>query len=277
MADILKFLSENPGSAQWLAGLLPPQSAAVITASRWYQEEAANIQAEESFALPPVGGNFELGGLSFTYFSQGVFVQAEPFPHSVRVNGFMLSNEEVTNAVFQNFLAENPQWRREELETLMEQGLVTGSYLLDETLLSRDNARITQISWFAANAFCQWLNSKLPAAMAGWEVRLPTEAEWEYAAKSIRRWPAHAAARVRNMDGSGGWEWCADYFTQLPFFNACAQAIAAIGSPERSVRGAVAVWQRDTVNLEARGSLPPEASSPFVSFRPVIARISEQR
>ncbi|MCL1991901.1 MAG: SUMF1/EgtB/PvdO family nonheme iron enzyme [Spirochaetes bacterium] len=277
-ADIISFLSEQPGSAQWLASLLPPEAAALVTESQWYQNEITAPLQGQTLAQPPATGDFMLAGLAFTYFSGGVLVQGQPFPHSINIEGFFFGNEEVSNLAFESFLAANPQWRREEIENLIAQGLVTSEYLADETFASP--ARITGVSWFAAQAFVQWLNGFLPPAMADWEVRLPTEAEWEYVAKSVRAWPPFFAQRVASMDGAGTWEWSADYFSHLPFFTATDEAVVAIASPERSVRGAVWQWGGSLsavgdVNIEVRGSLPPETSSAFVSFRPVIARIGD--
>lgn len=42
----------------------------------------------------------------------------------------------------------------------------------------KDNHPLTQVSWYDANEYCQWLSSK-----TGKKYRLPTEAEWEKAAR----------------------------------------------------------------------------------------------
>jgi formylglycine-generating enzyme required for sulfatase activity len=123
--------------------------------------------------------------------------------------------------MFEVFLKENPQWE-------------TGG-----------------ITWFAAQAFCNWLSGKLPPLMAAWEVRLPAEAEWEYAAR----------AGIIEI-GAGYWEWCLDPYTPLPFIKISKWADETAGSPERSLR---------SKDAETRASLPPEFSSPVVTFRPVIA------
>jgi len=51
---------------------------------------------------------------------------------------------------------------------------------------------VTQVSWDDAIAFCKWLNDVGASALPpGWRFRLPTEAEWEKAARGSdgRLWP----------------------------------------------------------------------------------------
>lgn len=263
-ADIIGFLSENPGSAAWLAGLLPPESAALVTASPWYQNESAALAANKTrapgatAAAPPPARQLRLGGLSFTGIDGGTLVQGEPFPHGVSVSGFMVSDTETSAAAFEAFLAAKPQWREDQRDALIKQELVTGDYLRQDSGGRTDETGITAVSWFAAQAFCQWLSEQLPPALAGYEVRLPSEAEWEYAAKNT------------NSGDAGMWEWCADPYAPLAFITAAPDAIAAIGSPDRSVRGRPNT--PNSAGVETRASLPPAFCSPFVSFRPVIAQ-----
>ena len=209
VSGILTFLSENPGSAEWLFGLLPIEAAAMVKTSDWYKKEAASL-AETKPVQRSWTARVNTAGLSFS-----------------GVTNFMICESAVSQAVFENFLNENEAWRE------------------------------IGASWFAASEFCRQLTSRLPASMAGMEVRLPTEAEWEEAA---------ATGVIKMGEGSpngmGGWEWCADPFAPLQFIKADAEAIQAVSSPERSLRS----------SLDAsRASLPPEFSSPNVSFRPVIA------
>jgi formylglycine-generating enzyme required for sulfatase activity len=150
----------------------------------------------------------------------------------------MISETPVPGSLFETFLSENPSYRSG------EEGNFPGA-----------DSAVTGVSWFAANAFCQWLTKQLPASLAAWKVRLPTEAEWEYAVKS------------NTGIKTAGWEWCADPFAPLSFINVSLQNAEKIGSPERSIRG----YLPGSINIEDRTSLPPEFASPFVSFRPVIA------
>ena len=288
-SDITGFLSENPGSAVWLAETLPPESAALVTASAWYQKQPAAlppVYAAESLAPPPgempagrtapPARRFSLGGLSFTGMAGGTLVQGEPFPRAVPIAPFMIGDTEVPAAVFAEFLDASPQWRAERRDALVREGSVTNDYLSGDA--GPERSGISAVSWFAARAFCEWLDGRLPPAMAGYEVRLPTEAEWEYAAKSVRIWAGSGAidaGGIKNMgDGGavpGAWEWCADPYAPLGFLKAAPEAVAAAGSPERAVRGGSALNPLGSVTAETRASLPPAFCSPFVSFRVVIA------
>jgi len=228
-ADIVGFLSENTGSAAWLANVLPPEYATLVTASSWYKNEIegpGRTVASVSGA-GPVPSALRLEGLSFTGIADGL----------------MLCDTEVPASLFERFLSENPQWR------LPDEAYPVGR--------NSGETGVTQVSWYAARAFCQWLGVRLPASMAGWEVRLPAEAEWEF----IPRQFAGQLAGQFAQPPEATWEWCADPWAPLEFIKASPEAIKALGSPERSVRS----------GAEARSSLPPDTRSPLVSFRPAIA------
>jgi len=212
VTDILAFLSENPGSANWLFGLLPTEAAAMVKTSDWYKKEAASL-AELKPVQRSWTARLNVAGLSFS-----------------GVTNFMICESAVSQAAFENFLKENEAWRE------------------------------IGVSWFAAAEFCRQLTSRLPASMAGMEVRLPTEAEWEEAAET----GVIKLGEVASF-GSVGWEWCADPYAPLQFIKADAEAVQAVTSPERVLRSSLD---------SSRASLPPEFSSPNVSFRPVIAEKS---
>lgn len=81
--------------------------------------------------------------------------------HQVAVKGFFLGSHEVTFAQYDKFAGE------------------TGRPLPDDAGWGRGNRPVINVSWEDAKAFAAWLSQK-----SGKNFRLPTEAEWEYAARA---------------------------------------------------------------------------------------------
>lgn len=90
------------------------------------------------------------------------------------LDDFKISRYPVTNRQFQCFLdaggAEDKQWW---------QGLEQPS--LQSARWSQDNRPITDVDWYQAIAFTRWLS-----AQTNLEIRLPTEQEWEKAARGTK-------------------------------------------------------------------------------------------
>ncbi|MCL2139044.1 MAG: SUMF1/EgtB/PvdO family nonheme iron enzyme [Treponema sp.] len=282
-AEIIQFLNTTPNSALWLADTLIEENQYALTASAWYQnqltanaernaeETLASQRAETVSALP--ASQIRLGGLMFTEIASGILVQGNPFPFSMPVESFLICATVVPFSVYEDFINANPQWMPDQRDALTALGLTSTEYLTDysniaEAFNQKFDGRNT-VSWHAAEAFCKWLEKSLPDSFSGWEIRLPFEHEWEYAAKSVLKWENPG---VKMYPDINVWEWCQDYYSPLPFIHAPASAVNAVGSPERIVRGGSFVNRAGTGDIETRAFLPPENCSPFVSFRPVIAR-----
>ncbi|MBI5446278.1 MAG: SUMF1/EgtB/PvdO family nonheme iron enzyme [Deltaproteobacteria bacterium] len=101
------------------------------------------------------GGTFEMGDT----FGDGE--RDEQPVHQVTVSAFYLGKQEVTNAQFRKFRPDHD----------------SGAY--EGRSLNGDDRPAVKVSWDDAVAFARWLSEK-----TGGAYRLPTEAEWEYAARA---------------------------------------------------------------------------------------------
>jgi len=125
------------------------------------------------------GGTFEMGD----QFGDG---EADEKPvHTVTLSDYHLSETEVTVGQFRRFV-DNMGYR-----TTAEKD--SGAYVWagkkwekkkdanwkNPYFEQSDNHPVTCVSWVDAVEFCKWLSHK-----SGRKVRLPTEAEWEYAARN---------------------------------------------------------------------------------------------
>jgi hypothetical protein len=280
VADIVTFIAENPAFAVALAGILN-EGAKPLLESQWYRKNIIDaifplqVTAQSGNDVK-FGGNLTVDGIRFVEVEDGIFRAAAGFNYETPVRRFYIAETEVSNADWEAFLAENPEWRADNVENLVEKGLVDSLYLVKTDDDSYPAPSVSGVSWFAADAYCRWFSSKLPQSFSGWTARLPSEIEWEYAAKGAAK--GLDGGRLVKMGanqrgGAGLWEWCAGYFAPVGFLDAGIAAVNAVGSPKRCVRGGSWVNPAGTVTPETRAGLYPSSCSPFVSFRPVISQM----
>ncbi len=272
VGKMLSYLHEAEGSPAWLATVLPADAVSALAESSWYLKsmDSAVLAASSPGPDARAGGAVTVAGVRFRELPEREVVLKGSFPRRERIEAFRIADRELDEDAFALFIAESPEWAPSAREELVRKGLAGDAYLEAPAFPAHPQGVRSGVSWFAARAYCEWLTGKLPASLSGYEVRLPTEAEWEYAAS------AAAGYGLSGMEG-GLWEWCADPFVPLDFLPPSGTEMEERISPERPVRGGSWVNAASAQGAAIRGSLPPYSASPFVGFRPVLARSERPR
>lgn len=196
----------------------------------------------------------------------------------VTVDGFYISRTEVTVGQWKRYLAENPAAAKPPEWFEREWG-------------KTDQHAMTWVSWHEAKAFCDWLTKK-----TGKRHSLPTEAQWEKAAKgyahTVYPWgneydgsqsgtpnetydpvaskPTDASVfGVLDMAGNA-WEWCADWYDPKAYrseetHNPTGPATGTL----RSIRGCGWNYDPETFRCSFRSRLHPDERAVHIGFRVV--------
>ena len=172
----------------------------------------------EGMVLIPAG--------SFLMGSEDGFDWEKPV-HTVHLDAFYMDTHEVTNAEYKVFVDANPQWQKDNIEDRFHTGNYLDFWTGTDYPAGKADYPVGYVSWYAAMAYAEWAGK-----------RLPTEAEWEYAARgglAGKKYPWGDDEPTRadaNYEGSGTreqyvgqypangyglydmagnvWEWCLD-------------------------------------------------------------------
>jgi formylglycine-generating enzyme required for sulfatase activity/energy-coupling factor transporter ATP-binding protein EcfA2 len=230
---------------QWLVAIigqelltLPERAEAGRLLSK-LGDARAEVNCEIPTTLPVAAGEFVMGG-------DGPY-DGKPI-HPVTLSDFRIGKYPVTNAQFRLFVqgdgyTNRAYWKYDKGWKWKNRKEITKPEYWDDPQWNLENHPVVGVSWYEADAYCEWLNKRLENG--DWRFRLPTEAEWEKAAswddskksKRVYAWGDEYEGQKGNVDASGigrtsavglfgnypspcgamdmtgnVWEWCADWY-----------------------------------------------------------------
>ncbi len=203
--------------------------------------------------------------------------------HTVTLPGYWIGRYPVTVARFKAFVTEG----------------VYGVYnpALARSLQGRDDHPVVRVSWGDAQAYCDWLSER-----SGQPVALPTEAQWEKAARGTdeRIYPWGGGwdpGKCNSYEGGKGgttpvgayspagdspygcadmagnvWEWCQSLYRVYPYdLRYGREDLLAAG--HRVLRGGSFDDHQGDVRCASRFRLDPGSSFSYFGFRLVVAPV----
>jgi len=207
----------------------------------------------------------------------------DPPVHRVTVSGFKMSRFPVTNLQYSRFVED----MRREPPAHWQQGRIPEG---------KEDHPVVRVAWADADAFCSWLSRRIRSNRGG-AVQLPTEAQWEFAARGAegRRYPwgedeptpdhanfggevgdTTAVGRYRKgstplgiHDLAGNvWEWCRDWYAAYEKKPA-RDPVGPKSGTSRVLRGGSFDFRAPFLRSAFRGNNHPDIVVDDVGFRVV--------
>ena len=243
--------------------------------------------------------SFDGGMATIGHDGDGFAFDCEGPSHDVVLQPFALANRAVTNAEWIAFMEDGgysdaAYWLSDGWDWAQAHEITSPLYwnqvdrvwhsmTLDGHLPLDPAAPVTHISFFEADAFASWAATQWSGA------RLPTEFEWEHAARSStasadtppapdilrphRQVPSQSRGETPGLEGlfSDVWEWTSSAFLPYPRFKPGAGAIGEYNGKfmngQRVLRGASCVTSPGHSRVSYRNFFYPEKRWQFTGLR----------
>ena len=220
-----------------------------------YTEPTASTP--DDMALIPTG-DFQMGS-----HDEKAYEDEKPV-HTVYLDAFHIDKYPVTNTQYKDFVDANPQWHKHHIRKEYHNGGYLRHWKDSNYPRGEADHPVVNVSWYAAMAYAKWVGK-----------RLPTEAEWEKAARggiegkkypggdtidptqANYDWNIGEITPVKNYPANGYglhdvcgnvWEWCFDVY-DADFYRSAARQ-----NPISSVNIADAVINDELARVLRGGS-----------------------
>lgn len=188
-----------------------------------------SLHAQNNNSNPPAGMATIGGGIYTPLYA------AKKDSVKIKVAPFFIDKYPVTNEQYLNFVKANPKWQKSKIKKIFADRNYLSHWKNDfefgNNVLS--SSPVTNISWFAAKAYCDYYKKRLPT-VAEWELVAKASLnnpdgtkdqkyvkqilEW-YSAPTLEKTPI-VGLRAKNYWGVYDmhglvWEWTSDFFNSL--------------------------------------------------------------
>ena len=238
-------------------------------------------------------GEFQMG-------SDNIDAEDDEQPvRSIYLDTFYIDRYEVTNAQYKRFVDANPKWQKDRIPSEYHDGDYLKHWEENNYPQGKENHPVVYVIWYAAMAYADWVDK-----------RLPTEAEWEKAARGglvgqVYPWGNSIDLSKANYSGEIGdttpvgsypanayglydiagnaWEWCldvyeTDFYTRAPRRNPIAGGLLTeIVEAYHTVRGSRVLrsgyWNNPAVFVRVadRYKRSPDSTHRGAGFRCVMS------
>jgi formylglycine-generating enzyme required for sulfatase activity len=256
----------NAGASRTLIGVLAPPAAADAGAV-WL---APTDHRQMGWAPE---GSFQMGSAAAEAGRKEDEAQ-----NAVQIpRGFWLDVTEVSNDAYRRFVLANAAWQKDRIDRRLHDGNYLKDWNGTDYPAGKGDAPAVWVSWYAASAYAKWAGK-----------RLPSEAEWEYAARAGTQtaywWGdafdgSHVAPLAAPADPSpfrspwnvvgmigGVWEWTSSVYRPYPY-RAGDGREETLSSDRRVKRGGSASNAERFLRPANRSSELPEVTSDLLGFR----------
>jgi formylglycine-generating enzyme required for sulfatase activity len=267
-----------------LSGITPGAHALRVTAQGKVDDSRSVVVAagEETVVVVALADGVRVNpqdGLKYVWIASGNFLMGcslgdndcsdpEKPAHQVTLRkAFWMGQTEVTVAAFKRYV-DGARAKMPPVAPKLNRGWTNGSY------------PIVDVIWDEANQYCAWVGG-----------RLPTEAEWEYAARGgspqgrygdlgAIAWSKENAGNqthaVAGKQGNGYglfdtlgnvWEWVNDWFDPNYYQGAAQDPSGPATGQEKVLRGGSWIVDSKLLRVSDRYSIKPDARSDYFGFR----------